>query len=209
MPHTSRRKRTSIPAQKRLQVTDDDGWTHVTSGSNVRRAMRTAQQVPQSDDKDTQAQEPILGPAEAPTRLTFEELQTQYAAHRERWEDSETWETLTRHLSERMAERERIVSQEGPVRGPVDAIVCIGLGSPSGFLRGGWVDRRSVSMYQLAALDCIAKQLSRSFPLFLTSFTPGSDLHQGRTTPCPSHSLSTHKTPSSTPSTLYSSNPSG
>jgi hypothetical protein len=176
MPHTSRRKRTSIPAQKRLQVTDDDGWTHVTSGSNVRRAMRTAQQVP-SDDKDTQAQEPILGPAEAPARLTFEELQTQYAAHRERWVESETWKTLTRHLSERMAER-GIVSQEGPVRGPVDAIVCIGLGSPSGFLRGGWVDRRSVSMFQLAALDCIAKQLSRSFPSpFSLHFNPSSDVH--------------------------------
>lgn len=34
-------------------------------------------------------------------------------------------------------------------------IVCIGLGSPSGFLRGGWVDRRAVSMYQLAALASI------------------------------------------------------
>lgn len=172
MPHTSRRKRASVPAQKRLQVTDDDGWTHVTSGSNVRRAMRTAQQVP-SDDKDTQAQEPTLGPAEAPARLTFEELQTQYAAHRSRWVDSETWKTLTRHLIEQMAERERIVSQdEGPVRGPVDAIVCIGLGSPSGFLRDGWVDRRSVSMYQLAALDCIAKQLSSSSRLVLFTSSP-------------------------------------
>lgn len=35
------------------------------------------------------------------------------------------------------------------------SVVCIGLGSPSGFLRGGWVDRRAVSMYQLAALRSI------------------------------------------------------
>lgn len=168
MPHTSRRKRPSVPAQKRLQVIDDDGWTHVTSGSNVRRAMRTARGPnPQSDnadkEQDTQSQDPVLGPAEAPARLTFDELQTQYAAHRERWVDSETWKPLTRHLAEQMRERERTASRDEAVRGPVDAIVCIGLGSPSGFLRDGWVDRRTVSMYQLAALDCIAKQLSRSF----------------------------------------------
>lgn len=41
MPHTSRQKRPSASAQKRLQVTSSDGWTHVTSSNNVRRVMRT------------------------------------------------------------------------------------------------------------------------------------------------------------------------
>jgi hypothetical protein len=49
-------------------------------------------------------------------------------------------------------------------RNPIDAIVCIGLGSPSGFLRDGWVDRRSVSLYQLAALASIKDQVACSFP---------------------------------------------
>lgn len=44
----------------------------------------------------------------------------------------------------------------------VERIVCVGLGSPSGFLRDGWVDRRSVSMYQLAALESIKLLLQRS-----------------------------------------------
>lgn len=182
MPHTSRKKRTSTPAQKRLQVTDDEGWTHVTSGSNVRRVIRTTRgQVPRDSNRhsDTATQEQhdgmknpqpdedqVLTPAEAPARLTLPELQAQYAAHRERWMESETWRTLTLHLTERMRERERLASaqkeHEASVRGPVDAIVCVGLGSPSGFLRGGWVDRRTVSMYQLAALECIKEQLSRS-----------------------------------------------
>ncbi len=87
MPHTTRKKRTSIPAQKRLQITDDEGWTHVTSGSNVRRAMRTARR-----DTDTAESnhddEPTLKPAEAPTRLTFAELQAQYAVYREKWINS-------------------------------------------------------------------------------------------------------------------------
>jgi hypothetical protein len=45
---------------------------------------------------------------------------------------------------------------------PLENIVCIGLGSPSGFLRGGWVDRRSVSLYQLAALVCVTESISKS-----------------------------------------------
>ena len=44
----------------------------------------------------------------------------------------------------------------------VERIVCVGLGSPSGFLRDGWVDRRSVSMYQLAALESIKLLLERN-----------------------------------------------
>ncbi|OQD73417.1 hypothetical protein PENDEC_c015G06327 [Penicillium decumbens] len=155
MPHTSRPKRASIPTQKRLQVTDDDGWTHVTSSSNVRRVMRA--RVPNANqENDTPIQEPILRPAEAPSRLTLSELQTQYATHRARWTESSTWETLTRHLEQIRRKR------ADKILGPIDAIICIGLGSASGFLRDGWVDRRSVSMYQLAALECIKEQLSQS-----------------------------------------------
>ncbi|PYI19501.1 hypothetical protein BO99DRAFT_402694 [Aspergillus violaceofuscus CBS 115571] len=43
-------------------------------------------------------------------------------------------------------------------------IICIGLGSPSGFLRGGWVDRRSVSLYQLNALMSVVECLSADHP---------------------------------------------
>lgn len=44
----------------------------------------------------------------------------------------------------------------------IDSIICIGLGSPSGFLRGGWVDRRLVSLYQLAALVDVVASISSS-----------------------------------------------
>ncbi|KAJ5354004.1 hypothetical protein N7541_006568 [Penicillium brevicompactum] len=137
MPHSSRPKRPINP--KRTSVTDTDGWTHVTNGSNVRRAMRQKTQP-----------EPTLVPAEAPGRLTLSDLQTQFSAHRERWESSESWAKVAGVLRERLEQR--------PARA-VDAIVCIGLGSPSGFLRDGWVDRRAVSLYQLAALVCIKDQV--------------------------------------------------
>lgn len=140
MPHTSRTKRPTI--QKRTTVTDPSGWTHVTNGGNVRRVIRRQN-----------TQEPILVPAEAPARLTLSDLQTQFQTHRERWENSESWSKVTSVLDKRLKER----------KNPVDAVVCIGLGSPSGFLRDGWVDRRAVSLYQLAALASIKDQVDCSF----------------------------------------------
>ena len=59
---------------------------------------------------------------------------------------------------------ERALSS-APVK--VDRIVCIGLGSPSGFLKGGWVDRRNVSMYQLAGLVSVVDLMSESYVLDL------------------------------------------
>lgn len=142
MPHTSRPKKPTT--QKRTTVTDPSGWTHVTNGGNVRRVIRRQN-----------TQEPILVPAEAPGRLTLSDLQTQFQTHRERWEGSESWSKVTGVLDQRLKER-------GDA--PVDAVVCIGLGSPSGFLRDGWVDRRAVSLYQLAALASIKDQVDCSFP---------------------------------------------
>ncbi|EPS34818.1 hypothetical protein PDE_09782 [Penicillium oxalicum 114-2] len=182
MPHTSRKKRPTAQSQKRLQVIDDDGWTHVTSSQNVRRTLRgTQSQSPnQTESNATNDQELVFGPAEAPARLTLEELQTQYRAHYEKWINSETWAQLRTQLARQLTQQAEDVAEAkvwtpnslgdslqkatnpgdvSPGQGPIDTIVCVGLGSPSGFLRGGWVDRRSVSMYQLAALDSLASQI--------------------------------------------------
>ncbi|KAL2013679.1 hypothetical protein VTN00DRAFT_1204 [Thermoascus crustaceus] len=131
MPHTSRRKKTQA-RPKRLEVADEDGWTHVTTAAHVpRKAFR---------ELDGE-----LLPAEAPARLNIDELKKQYNAHKQRWENSSSWDALKRALQNPAT---RCVRE-------IDNVVCIGLGSPSGFLRGGWVDRRSVSLYQLAALASI------------------------------------------------------
>lgn len=144
MPHSARRKRPQ--PQKRLQVTDDDGWTHITTGGNARRTQRKA-----ASSTST------LIPTEAPRNLTVDNLRTQFEAHRAKWEGSAAWKTLESVVraragtsTEETADTTATGSDES-----ADAIVCIGLGSPSGFLKGGWVDRRSVSMYQLAAVVCI------------------------------------------------------
>ncbi|KAJ5165218.1 uncharacterized protein N7500_007048 [Penicillium coprophilum] len=180
MPHTSRSSRPNRQIQKRTQVTDDDGWTHVASAGNVRRVMRTRPRGTTAT-KESEAgissdhPEPTLRPAEAPGRLTLSELQTQFQTHRERWEGSESWTKLTGVLDQRLkkaqeqafsdasaANQSADANSSVPARCPVDAIVCIGLGSPSGFLRDGWVDRRAVSLYQLAALASIQEQVART-----------------------------------------------
>ncbi|KAJ5775668.1 uncharacterized protein N7511_000679 [Penicillium nucicola] len=161
MPSSSRR--TKQP-QKRTQVTDENGWTHVTSGGNVRRVLRS--RPDSTNGTSDPSLEPVLAPAEAPARLTIAQLQTQFQEHSERWEGSETWVKLAGVLEKKLRERREqasATSQSELNYSPVDAIVCIGLGSPSGFLRDGWTDRRSVSMYQLAALvsmkDMVAAQM--------------------------------------------------
>ena len=175
MPHTSHPSHRKRPTPKRTQVTDDDGWTHVASGGNVRRVMRTrprgTTEIKESESgiSSNHPEEPTLTPAEAPGRLTLSELQAQFQTHRERWEGSESWTKLTSVLDERLKRAQEQAStsdatSSAPARCPVDAIVCIGLGSPSGFLRDGWVDRRSVSLYQLAALASIKDQVACSFP---------------------------------------------
>ena len=145
----------------------------------MRRVMRTrprattAIKESESGISSNLSEEPTLTPAEAPGRLTLSDLQTQFQTHRERWEASESWTKLTGVLEEQLNRAQEQASSSADAGGPtpsppslrpVDAIVCIGLGSPSGFLRDGWVDRRSVSLYQLAALASIKDQVACSFP---------------------------------------------
>ncbi|KAJ0416272.1 hypothetical protein BJY00DRAFT_236118 [Aspergillus carlsbadensis] len=171
MPHTSRRKKhPSHPQQhKRLEITDSSGWTHVTTSGNARRLNNRRDQNPNQDTiSDPQQQEqqqqkevePPLSPAEAPPSVTLSHLQRQLNESRRRWEVSATWTSAQGALRRAL-----------PLAGPGDegegedvSIVCVGLGSPSGFLRGGWVDRRSVSMYQLAALTGVMELFESQSP---------------------------------------------
>ncbi|PYH98728.1 hypothetical protein BO71DRAFT_34149, partial [Aspergillus ellipticus CBS 707.79] len=131
MPHSSRKKPSSAN-HKRLQVTDAAGWTHVTTNENGRRCRTT----PKQDDKEL-----ALVPAEAPPKLTLADLQRQLDRCGRKWTDSTTGRTAIAALRA----RPELLAE-------VENIVCVGLGSLSGLLRGGWVDRRNVSMFQLAAL---------------------------------------------------------
>lgn len=156
MPHTARkyRRRTNLPgpahSSKRVEITDSSGWTHITSRNLAISSKRGGKKgFSQGDDNDNDDDELQLLPAEAPPRLTLAELKRQYEAHSQQWKSSQTWKRLQRALQ----------SQVGAVARTLQNVVCIGLGSPSGFVRGGWVDRRSVALYQLAALVSVLDML--------------------------------------------------
>lgn len=154
MPHTARKYRRRNPLTspaaaahgKRVEITDASGWTHVTSSSLAVSSSKRGFRQGLEDDGDEQL---CLLPAEPPPRLTLAELKRQYETHSQQWKSSSTWERLQRALQ----------SQAGAVARTLQNVVCIGLGSPSGFVRGGWVDRRSVALYQLAALVSVLEML--------------------------------------------------
>lgn len=175
MPHTSRRHRNHVSNNplraahgKRLQITDDDGWIHVvnTSTSTSAASPRTKPKTYTSpttdgsaDDPDCSTQQlqeeekdgeklPLILPAEAPPRLTLATLRQKFDADLAAWQTSATWTTLRDSLL-------RILARL-PAGGDIDRLVCIGLGSPSG-LRDGWVDRRDVASYQLAAFVSVVR----------------------------------------------------
>jgi SRR1 len=205
MPHTLRKQRIHI--RKRIQVANEDGWTHITT--NITTALKkrpsstpltpagttttatattttistnniTGEKIPRRGPLITvgvrvgaaaEAHTPVnpsdgellskLYPAEAPARLTLDELKKEYERHRQRWKSSSTWKILERSLVPQSHDNRQVLgcSCRAINLDRVDNVICIGLGSLSGFGRGGWVDRRSVSLYQLAALDCILEIL--------------------------------------------------
>ncbi|EAS31264.3 uncharacterized protein CIMG_06743 [Coccidioides immitis RS] len=129
----------SQPARRR-KVVDNDGWTHITSTKKSSSRHRP----PQPKDQ--------LAPAEIPDGLTFEKLKDKYDWHKQQWMESHSWTVLKGLLEQEIAR----------VSGKIRNCVCFGLGSPSGFSRGGWVDRRSISMFQLAALELTVELLSQA-----------------------------------------------
>ncbi|PGH04912.1 hypothetical protein GX51_03208 [Blastomyces parvus] len=129
---TSRRKG-KFRQPKRVQVHDEEGWTHITTTHRTTSNKLCA--LPPIKD--------LLVPAESPDGLTLKKLKKQFEWHKRCWEESHSWQAMKAALD------------NGLLAGPatkIDNCICVGLGSPSGFLRGGWVDRRAVSLYQLAAL---------------------------------------------------------
>ena len=144
--------RSSRPAKfqhsKRAQVLDDEGWTHVTTTTSRRPAPRSHNPIKAVEDQ--------LTPAEFPDDLAFERLKDRYEWHKGRWQESMIWNAVKRTLNAEL-------SRWPP--GSIDNCVCVGLGSPSGLLRGGLVDRRSVSLFQLAALVSILEFICTDDPL--------------------------------------------
>ncbi|EZF28360.1 hypothetical protein H101_07954, partial [Trichophyton interdigitale H6] len=153
MPPPRSRKKTQAVPRRRVAVQDDDGWTHIT---NTRRVATTAR----TTAADTTATTDQLIPAEIPDGLTLSQLRAQFDAHQEKWLASQTWKAITASPIAITSSSSNTTTTSNNNHTKIDKFICIGLGSPSGFLRSGLVDRRAVSLFQLAAFISLIDLLS-------------------------------------------------
>lgn len=119
-------------------ITDSNGWTHVVTPTKTTTATNNNKCKYQLA-KDV-ADHPK--PAEAPQELTISKLNQQFLSFREKWTVSHSWTVILNVLQQQQGQR-------------ITTIISLGLGSPSGLLRDGLIDRRNISMYQLAGLASI------------------------------------------------------
>lgn len=97
-----------------------------------------------------------------PDGLTLSQLRAQFDAHQEKWLASQTWKAIA---------ASPIASSVGSSKDN-SKFICIALGSPSGFLRGGLVDRRAVSLFQLAAFVSLIDLLSPNTRTYVPFLLP-------------------------------------
>ena len=161
MPHTNRKKK--LLHKKRVEITDDDGWTRITSSHRpqpkeleepclgVDHKGRQPHCLTFSDGHNVGSY--LLTPQDPPEGLTHQKLVEQYESIEVKWRQSCSWSAM----------KATLLTQVLGQRLSFQTCVCFGLGTPSG-LSQGWIDRRNVSLYQLAAfkavLDLIGQDIS-------------------------------------------------
>lgn len=129
MPHTSRKKHQG--PRKRLEVTDDSGWTHVTKGTlKQKHALQYAPSFTCHEN---------LSPTAIPRGLNVQDVSTSFEKHTRIWKESSCFQTLRAIFSNSiLASNIRIKN-----------CVCLGLGS---FTGGRFPE---TSFFELAALVSI------------------------------------------------------
>lgn len=118
---------------KRIQVTDQSGWTHIIKGSRSQRNQLHIQPVD------------ILKPQNPDPAMTLEKASQSLARYTREWQQSKSY-TQTQTILE-----EGVLTAEN-VR--ITNCVCLGLGSLTG------TDAFKASWYQLATLNSILETLS-------------------------------------------------
>jgi len=144
MPHTSRRKKHAPP--KRLEVTDDDGWTRVTTTNPPRRGPRAIG----SSGRLLSSQENSLRTL-AEKGATAEKIRQEYEKVQEQWKASDSCKALVSLLQDKVL----------PENLEIDSCLIFGSGSFCG-LRHGWISRKHSAMCQLAILRSMQSTMGQT-----------------------------------------------
>ncbi len=129
MPHTSRNKKPTQP--KRVQVADEDGWTHIIKGSGSHTWKAPSAHLRRE-------------PPDIPAGFTLVKLQQQYETYQAEWEASHSRNRLEVLLD---------CGTNGVERPEICNAVCLGLGSMFD------PEHKKHSFFQLAAFRTILSAL--------------------------------------------------
>lgn len=139
MPHTSRKKK-GTQKVKRVEMTDEEGWTHVTSTGPIRPYKDLPYEGGRNWFNSAAGWKRMV--EEAPPNVTLPKVLDQYKRCEKRFRESSCWKQLAKDLQSVLHDDLTI-----------DTCVCFGLGSPTA--PSYHFDRRDVSMYQLACFKAI------------------------------------------------------
>ena len=163
MPHTNRKKKNSRPP-KRQQITDEDGWTRITStrpskmappfpDDNIDAWITTS---PYDEHSDSEMPfDPLLrrnwnDPAHrAPAEATSGKVQKLFESIQPMWLASESFKKLSQALSNILGKDHK-----------TSTCVIFGSGSFSG-LRHNWIGRHDVALLQVAVFLSVVKAIEQ------------------------------------------------
>ena len=141
----SRKKQKKQDAQqKRIQVTDDAGWTHVMKGSRGQRQRRHIS-FPENGK-----------PMEALTDLTVDKISDKFHRYCKKWKGSECFQNFQLILENNVLASEKV---------NLTRCVCLGLGSLTS------EKASAASMYQFAFLSTTLEILGLSGVLISNTFS--------------------------------------
>ena len=145
MPHTTRKKK-KPKFEKRIELTDSDGWTHVTRGSK--------REPPDVEERRFKELTSGLG-AERASDMTMEALMALHSQVGEAWRASQCCQELLSVIHDKVLTSHDMV---------IDRCICTGLGSVSS---AGFHVSRAKSMWQLVAFESVIEVISESsYPPF-------------------------------------------
>lgn len=140
---TRKKHKKQYEQQKRLQVTDASGWTHIIKGARCQNHQRYTSLL--ENDKST----------EASKDLTFEKVLGKFHQYCQNWKESDSFKEFCAILDEDVLPSEKLKNTR---------CVCLGLGSLTS------EDGRAASMYELAFLSTTLEILGSSDTLLATLF---------------------------------------
>lgn len=133
MPHTSAKKRQG--PRRRMQITDDSGWTHISKGTIKQKHQLHSTTWPDRNEK--------LLPTAIPQGLTLRSVSSSFDRYTKLWKDSPCLKNL------------KTIIQDNILASDIEITncVCLGLGS---FAGGTFPE---TSFFELAALDTVLELL--------------------------------------------------